>query len=225
MKTKLIGCLSTKNEVAYLTSSLPIDYEFLDFNLHGFPEKLHKHLQSRINASQEYDQIILTYSRCSNMLVGLRSQSAALIVPRTHDCISLLLGSDERRQALSKKNLGTYYFSPGWLDYGRDPYQEYQEYLAKFGLKRADFLIRTLYGRYSEAVFINTYGSRDTDKYRERVWKIAAFFNWKVREVKGNLGLLRDIVNRRINSASLYVPPGKEITLEDILGGTLCRSI
>ena len=71
MKTKLIGCLSTKNEVAYLTSSLPIDYEFLDFNLHGFPEKLHKHLQSRINASQEYDQIILTYSRCSNMLVGL----------------------------------------------------------------------------------------------------------------------------------------------------------
>ena len=225
MKTKLIGCPSTKNEVVYLTSSLQIDYEFIEFNLHGFPKKLHKQLQNSINASQEYDQIIITYSRCSNILLGLLSQSAPLIVPGTHDCISLLLGSDERRQALSKKNLGTYYFSPGWLDYGRDPYQEYQEYVARFGSKQAVFLIKTLYGRYSEAVFINTYDSMDTDKYRERVWKIAAFFEWKVSEVKGNLSLLQDIINGRINSASLYIPPGKPIILEDILGGLLCRSI
>lgn len=218
MKTKLIGCLSTKHETARLTSSLPIDCEFLDFNLHGVPEKLHTELQNRIDASQEYDRIILTYSRCSNMLLGLQSPSASLVIPRTHDCISLLLGSDERRQALSAKNISTYFFSPGWLDYGRDPVQEYQEYVARFGLKQAGFLIRSLYGRYSEALFINTCESMGADKYRERVRQIAVFFEWNVSEVNGDLGLLRDIVNGRINSAILQVQPGKTISLECISG-------
>jgi hypothetical protein len=219
MNIKLIGCLSTKKEIEYLCSSLPIEYEFLAFDLHGVPKKLHAALQKKIDECQQYDLIILTYSRCSNMIIGLVSHSTPLLLPVTHDCIALLLGSDERRAALVRKNPGAYYFSPGWLDYGRTPYEEYQEYVAQFGEIKAKYLIETLYGQYNEAVFINTCSWLDLNKYREQVQEIAKFFGWKVSEVNGDLTLLGDIVNGNATSASIIVPPGKVITAEDIPGG------
>jgi len=161
IKIKLIGCESTMNEVRSLGNPETMDYEFLDFNYHGKPDLLHVRLQEIINQSQEYDLIITTYSRCSNVVVGLLSQRVPLLMPRTHDCISLLLGSNERQLKLLKENPGTYYFSRGWLDNGRTPYAEYLEYVDRFGQERATDLIEMLYGSYNKAVLIVTLGTKD----------------------------------------------------------------
>lgn len=224
MNAKLIGCPSTKKEIEYLGSSLCLDCEFLDFNLHAEPNKLRDELQKKIHENQHYDLIILTYSRCSDMIVGLASPTAPLLLPGTHDCISLLLGSDERRYKLSDRNPGSYYFSPGWLDYGRNPYEEYQEYVDRFGEKDANYLIQTLYGQYNEAVFIDTCDFTNKDTYLNKVKEIASFFGWRVSEVKGDLGLLKSLINGLITPAVIYVPPGKIVTLADIPGRSPCKS-
>lgn len=214
MKIKLIGCLSTKNEVLALGLSSHIDCEFMDFALHAFPDQLHKELQQKIDASQEYDLIILTYGRCSHAVEGLVSATVPMVLPNTHDCISLLLGSDLRRQELSKLNPAVYYFSQGWLEYGRDPYAEYQEYVDKYGKANAAYLINALYGTYQEAVFIRTDCEEDKlEQYRQKVREIAEFFGWKVSEVKGNLALLNAVVNRQQYPGVIQVAPGLPIVL------------
>ena len=113
IKIKLIGCDFTRNEVCSLVNPETMDCEFLDSNFHGKPKLLHLRLQEIIDQSQHYDLIIMTYSRCSNVVVGLLSQRVPLLLPRTYDCISLLLGSNERQLKLLKENPGTYYFSRG----------------------------------------------------------------------------------------------------------------
>ncbi|MHB8075504.1 DUF1638 domain-containing protein [Desulfosporosinus fructosivorans] len=167
-----------------------MDNEFLDFNYHGKPDLLHVRLQEIIDQSQDYELIITTYSRCSNVVVGLLSKRVPLLLLKTHDCISLLLGSNERQLSLLKENPGTYYFSRGWLDYGRTPYAEYLEYVDRYGQKKATDLIKMLYGNYNKAVLIVTLGTKDIDKYREKVCQIADLFGWDVGEEEGDLRLL-----------------------------------
>lgn len=216
MKIKLIGCASTMNEVRYLGLSENMEAEYLDFNLHGTPAKLHEKLQEIINQSQDFDLIILTYSRCSNAVVGLVSPQVPLIFPTTHDCIGVLLGSHDRYMDFFQNNHSVYYFSQGWLDHARTPYEEYLEYEEKYGKENAKSLIDTLYGSYKKAVFIKTPGIEDIEVYREKLKKIADFFNWETYEVEGSLDLLSALLQGKEGKDIIRIEPGVKVT-EDLL--------
>ena len=55
----------------------------------------------------EYDAILLGYCLCSNGIVGLSSRKVPLIIPRGHDCITLLLGSREKYQEYFNTHRGS----------------------------------------------------------------------------------------------------------------------
>ncbi|WP_407313516.1 DUF1638 domain-containing protein [Desulfosporosinus sp. SB140] len=219
MSIKLIGCQSTMNEIRALGISQELDCEFLDYSFHARPDKLHIKLQEIINESQSYELIILTYSRCSNSVLGLVSPNVPLLLPATHDCIGLMLGSTARHMELFKENPLTYYFSQGWLDYGRTPLAEFLEYKARYGEEKALKLIRTLYGSYQKAVFICTPGIKNLERYRQKVREIADFFNWEVEEIEGDVNLLHSVVQGIKVPESIYVEVGQPITLELLAGG------
>lgn len=219
MRIKLIGCQSTMNEVRELGVSQEIDCEFLDYSFHARPDKLHSKLQEIINRSQDYELIILTYSRCSNSVLGLVSPKVPLLLPATHDCIGLMLGSSARHMDLFKENSLRYYFSQGWLDYGRSPLEEYFEYKSSYGEKKAQKLIKILYGNYQKAVFINTPGIKDPESYRQKVREIADFFNWEVEEIEGDLKLLQSLIQGLEVPEAIYAKAGQPITLELLTGG------
>ena len=219
MRMKLIGCQSTMNEIQAQGLNQGMDCEFLDYSFHARPDKLHNKIQKIINESQEYDLIILTYGRCSNSMLNLLSPRVPLLFPATHDCIGLMLGSNTRHMELFKENSLTYYFSQGWLDYGRTPLAEYLEYEVKYGKKKALKLIKALYGSYQKAIFIITAGINDLDRYREKVREIADFFGWEVGEIKGDIRLLTSVVKGIKVPESIYVEAGQVITLETLAGG------
>ncbi|MFZ5642491.1 MAG: DUF1638 domain-containing protein [Bacillota bacterium] len=212
MKIKLIGCHSTMNEVRWLGADSEADCVFLDYSFHARPDKLHRKLQEIINESQDYDLIILTYSRCSNSVIGLVSPNVPLLFPATHDCIGLMLGSNARHMKMFKKSPATYYFSQGWLDYGRTPYAEFLEYRERYGENKAKKIINALYGRYKKAVLIITPGMKDIDNYRLQVKEIADFFGWEAGEVEGDLNLLKSVLNGYGTLETVYVKPGKPVT-------------
>jgi len=219
LRMKLIGCQSTMNEIQTQGLNQGMDSEFLDYSFHARPDKLHNKLQEIINESQDYDLIILTYGRCSNSMLGLISPQVPLLFPGTHDCIGLMLGSTTRHMELFKENSLTYYFSQGWLDYGRTPLAEYLEYEVKYGEKKALKLIKALYGSYRKAIFITTPGINDLERYRQKVQEIADFFNWEVREIEGDIRLLSSVVKGIKVPESIYVEAGQVITLEMLEGG------
>lgn len=214
MKIKVIGCASSMNEVKWLNPDISSDCEFLDYSYHANPAKLHVKLQELINESQEYDQIIITFGRCSNAVMGLVSPQVPLILPKTHDCIGLLLGSNKVFTEIFRQNPGTYYFSQGWLDYGRNPYQEYLEYKDKYGLEKAKKLINNLYGQYKKAVLIITDGMKDVNFYRQKVKNIAKFFDWQVSEIEGDLNLLSSLISGKGQQDIVFVKPGIKVTAE-----------
>jgi len=214
MKIKLIGCASTMNEVRWLGIPENTDCEYLDFDMHGNPAKLHDKLQEIIDRSQDYDLIILTYSRCSHLLIDLVSPKVPLVFPNTHDCIGLLLGSNDRHMSFNNANSGVYYFSQGWLSYGKTPYAEYLEYVKKYGEENARNLIDALYGGYKKAVLIITPGMENIDGYREKMKSIADFFGWETAEVEGDLGLLEALIKGKKHPDLIIIPPGVRVSEE-----------
>lgn len=213
MKIKLIGCDSTKDEVlALAVGMIDLDCEFLDYSFHANPTRLHERLQELIDENQDANLIVLTYGRCSKAIVGLCSPHVPLLVPTTHDCIGLLLGSNQRHLQIFKEDPAVYFFSRGWLDYGRTPLEEYMNYVEKYGEEKARGIIQTLYGRYRTALFIVDPQMRAVDTYRERVREVASFFGWQVREIHSELSLLAALVSGTLVQGTILVKPGEQVT-------------
>ncbi|MCX7922005.1 MAG: DUF1638 domain-containing protein [Clostridia bacterium] len=234
VKLKVIACDVLNREISYLASQSRcfVDVTFLRQGLHCTPSKLAKAVQEEIDRANQgfpynnyggepdYDYIVVGYGLCSNGIVGISSEKIPLVIPKAHDCITLLLGSRKRYKEWFDKNPGTYWFSRGWIERGAQPSEEryralYDEYLAKYGKEDAEYLVSTEKGwleDYSKAVFINWSFLGNSDYYRQFTERSAQYFNWSYTLVNGDFMLLNKILNGTFDQKEvLVVPPGKKV--------------
>ena len=139
---KLIGCEILFREICHCASISEnvVDLEFMPKGLHDIgEEKMSARLQERIDAvdTDKYEAILLCYGLCNYGTKGLQS-SLPIVLPRAHDCITLLMGSKERYKDYFFGNPGTLFMSSGWIERARDPEEVENSVTAKFGM-RGDF--------------------------------------------------------------------------------------
>ncbi len=92
----MIACKVFQNLIEpYLPAELASQITFLDYGLHTVPKKLRLAVQEQIDAVATPSLIVLGYGLCGNGLDGIRAGVHTLLIPRTDDCIALLLGSHE----------------------------------------------------------------------------------------------------------------------------------
>lgn len=231
MKIKLIACEVLLREFCRAISESPhaVSVEFCPIGLHQTPEKLHEALQKAIDETDSsYDAICLGYGLCSRGTAGLAAGEIQLVIPRAHDCITLLMGSKEIYQKEFFANPGTYYYSSGWVERSEgtmdqsgilsakdlDREKRFQEYLEKYGEDNARYLIETEENwlkHYSRACFINL-GIGQTETYREFTQRIAQEHGWEYSEIAGDGRLFKQLLEGDWNSEDfLIVPPHHEI--------------
>ncbi|MBC2726291.1 MAG: DUF1638 domain-containing protein [Desulfosporosinus sp.] len=188
-------------------------YELLPYALHREPKKLNLELQARIDEDQDHDTLLFGYGLCSNGVVNLHSEKHTLVIPRVHDCISLLLGSRQIYQEEFEKCPGTIYLSKGWIDQGGDPKAEYEKYSEKYGEENARYIIDTEYHNYKRLVFIDTeVGDRATlINYSKQA---ADFMGAKFVEKKGSCQLLERLVTGDWGKDFVVIPPKMMVTQE-----------
>src|SRR6202000_2644156 len=98
MRLMLIGCGLLLRELsdAIVRSPHLVDARFLPAGLHDTGAKsMRQRLQQEIDTieTSDYDSIVLGYALCGMGMAGLRAPSIPLVLPRAHDCITLLMGS------------------------------------------------------------------------------------------------------------------------------------
>ena len=71
---------------------------------------------------------MLGYSLCGNGLERINAGQHFLLIPRTDDCIAILLGFYQAYRPEMDKESGTYYLSKGWLEAGTNPLAENRAY-------------------------------------------------------------------------------------------------
>jgi Protein of unknown function (DUF1638) len=96
---KLIACNVFMREACWAIAQSPhiIDVEFTELGEHSRPENLRQIIQARIdaveNGPKQYEAILLLFGLCGNSTVGVQARKTPLVLPRAHDCCTILLGS------------------------------------------------------------------------------------------------------------------------------------
>ncbi|MFW5859433.1 MAG: DUF1638 domain-containing protein [Planctomycetota bacterium] len=190
----------------------------LEQGLHNEPDRLREQLQATVDAVEDRcpqaDAVALAYGLCSRGLVGLRSQRLPLVVPQVHDCISLLLGSAERYVAEMAAHPGTYWYSPGWNRHGDPPGPERMArvratYAAEYGEDNADYLMASLehwVHDYDRAVYVHQ-DTGDTAADAALTRRAAEHFGWSYQSLRGDPGLLYDLVTGRWDASRFCIAP------------------
>lgn len=224
--TAIILCRVLELEIEHFVarSDHVVHIERLEQGLHNEPRKLHQRVQAcidQIEQRSEITNIVLGYGLCSRGVEGLRTRRCTLIVPRAHDCITLLLGDKSRYQQYVAKHPGTYWYSPGWIQHHLPPGPQrhaakYREYCEKYGEDNAQFLMETeshWHDNYDRATYIDV-GIGRTEQDVQFTRDCATWLGWEFDQQQGDPDLIRELVEGPWDDARfLTVPPGKTVRM------------
>ncbi len=201
---KLVACRTLEDE---LLSVIPegMDYEFLEYSLHDTPEILKQKLGEVFAADTDHDTILLGYGLCSNSVLGISSSRHRLVIPRVHDCISLLLGSRAKYDEEFAKVPATYYLSKGWIKQKGDPYSAYLKNCDLYGEEMAKEFTAMLYANYQRVAYIHTTEQEASDIDYSR--KVANFLDVGFEELYGNMDMFKALVSGEWDDRFIIVEP------------------
>ena len=124
MLLKLICCNVFQREASWCIARSPhiIDPEYTELGEHSRSERLRQIIQGKIDAAEScgkaYDAILLLFGLCGNAAVGLQTRKTRLVIPRAHDCCTILLGSRGRFVKEFGDAPSTPFSSAGYLERG-----------------------------------------------------------------------------------------------------------
>ena len=193
MNIKVIACEVMQAEIEKLMPIPERDFEFVSMDFHLYPQKLKVELQRLIDASQNYQKIILAFGLCGGAANGLISKTSELIIPRVHDCISIFMCSDICRACDFQSEIGTFYLSNGWMITEKSILADYRRIYDRLGEKKAKRMLEKMYDGYKKVLFIET-SAEPKDEVIEQSREIAKLFEAEYVTVKGESGFIEKII-------------------------------
>lgn len=234
MRYKLLCCKILEREVARISCNCKnvIDVTMLRQKLHDRPSHLMQVLQEEIDMIEQgshrysnhtelsdYDAILLGYGLCSEAVVGLHSHKYMLVIPRVHDCVTLLMGDRKKYIEYYRKNAGTFYYWADCLELmglAKDSRYEarYYWYLNRYHgnekkAKKALEKERMLLDSYQKAAYIS-WPELSFPEYAKEVQQYASHRGWNYEEIEGSARYLCDLLNGNWDEERfLVIPPGE----------------
>jgi len=229
-KYKLLTCAVLYRECYFCASKANnfIDVQIIEQGLHDIgSEKMSSRLQQEIDKiePEKYEAILLGYGLCNNGIVGLKSE-LPMVIPRGHDCITILLGSKEKYQQYFDANPGTFFQSAGWIEQAKDNLSnpesttrkmgmaQYDEYVKEYGEEYAKYIVESLGGglnHYEKLTYIDTKVG-EQNKLKQHAKENARENNWKYVEMNGSKNLLLKMMDGDWSEDEfLVIQPGETI--------------
>lgn len=134
MRLKVIIPQSMATELNCLQTQCKnvLDVTYLQYGDHENPDDLRGALQACIDitdqSGENYDAIVLAYGLCGDGICGVKSTRFPLVVPRAHDCATLVLGSHARYRKIFEEDDSSFLFAPGWLQHGTNAAALFERY-------------------------------------------------------------------------------------------------
>ena len=211
--TKVIACATVIEEMLPLMPR-GFEYQKMEFGLHTEPDKLRKALQEAIDQSDpRQTTILLGYGLCSRAVVGLKSDTRRLVIPKVDDCISVFLGSDAEYKVQQRTQPGTLYQTKGWIEADKS-LNGLPDMVKRYGEARAKAIFKQMLKNYTRLVFINT-GNYELEHYRGLSRQRASELVLKYEEIQGSNRLIEKLLYGPWDEEFVVAEPGRALTFLD----------
>lgn len=243
MRIRCLSCEALARMVYYCAALSPniVDVEIVRLGLHNTPPYLRDTLQARIDDLEGagYDAIVLGYGLCGKSTFGLKAGQIPVVIPRAHDCITLFLGGRNRYREEFERQPGTYWYaldyiqrredggtvlSLGASDFANDLQKTYEEYVERFGVDNAQYLMSVMGAwqkHYQRAVYVDV-GVGDGSLAEDLARHDAREHGWVFEKMEGNLLLVRKLLFGEWDDDFLVLQPGEHVGMtfdEQIIHG------
>ena len=168
----MIACNTLRTEIEHVAAAHGVERRtvWLESKLHNVPANLKEKLQKSLDDVEDADRVLLGFGNCGNVVQGLVAGDFEIVIPRLDDCISLVMGSQMRREQYSRDNRAMY-LTDGWMDTGHNLIDEYQSAVDQYGEEEAEDIFGMMYVHYETMAYLDT-GLYDVGGLMERTRSI-----------------------------------------------------
>jgi hypothetical protein len=232
LRLKLISCNVFQRESSWCIARSPhvIDSDYTELGEHARSAGLRQLIQARIDATEAsgiaYDAILLLFGLCGNATVGLQARHTQLVIPRAHDCCTILLGSRGKFTEHFGTAPSTPFSSAGYLERGNYFLRtnddgtagvkigdSYKALVEKFGEEDAKYIWAEMNPAHGDekAVFIDLPQTSHLG-YAEQFQAKAAAAGKQPVHLQGDIRLIENLIHGNWDAKEyLIAPPGTAI--------------
>jgi hypothetical protein len=211
MKSVILSCPTLKKELlaALAANNADIPVHFMPYKLHGDLKFLHEYVQSMIDSFGNVDRIYICTTGCGGGTIGIKATTAELVLPRTRDCLDILLSGDNLKRD-DRRNLRDIYYTASWMDFSKNSEIDYDKLVANRGKEEAEEFLRKLYKGFKDFYIIDT-GCYDVQEVRDYLAPLMKVLDTEIKEVKGEYKVLHKMVTHQIDEDFVIVPQGEAV--------------
>lgn len=206
MNTIILSCPTLKGELlaALKQANNNSPVYFLPKELHSSPDKLREYLQDFINRLYNVDRVVICTSGCGGGTTGLVASTAELIIPKTRDCVDILLSDPDATKDNRKRRV---YMTKSWYEYHQESSLNLEKLIAAKGKEEAEKFIRTLYKGFEEFYIVDT-GTYDIQEIIDGLTPFIEVLGGKFTIIKGGYAVLHQIAQESYGQRFLVIPKG-----------------
>lgn len=214
MEELILACPTLRRELLAIFAGKEIPLRFLPGRLHRDPQELRAYLQETLQTLKDIRRVYLCPSGCGGGTAGLQAGEAELVIPRTRDCLDILL-SGEKLSAL-KRDIRGVFMTASWAAYTKNSEIDYDRVIARMGKEAGRDYLRRLYRPIRDFYLIDT-GCYDLRPVEAYVAPLAELVEASVTVVPGPCGILHKMAAGRIDEDFLILSPGETVPKDGFL--------
>ncbi|WP_293728866.1 DUF1638 domain-containing protein [uncultured Phascolarctobacterium sp.] len=217
-KRLICSCITLQKELEQTIAKIGFDgkVRYLDVALHSDPQKMHQTLQKIIDDNTEAEEIIICVSGCGKATCDLQASTCNLAVPRTMDCIDVLLtGSGIKRPD------GAIFITKSWMNFMKNSSIDYMKLVREQGKDAAEAYLKKLYHGFTDFYIIDT-GTYDLNEVEAYIMPLVKLLEGTLTRLPGPYKVLEKLVSGNYDESVIFIPKGGMLSIHEFDGLRPC---
>ncbi len=217
-KRKIYACITLQKELENTIAKIGFagKVNYLSPELHSNPQKMHQTLQKIIDENTDAEEIVICVSGCGKATCDLKATTCNLAVPRTMDCIDVLLtGSGIKRPD------GAIFITKSWMNFMKNSTLDYETLVKERGQDEAETFLKQIYKGFTDFYIIDT-GTYALQEVEDYIMPLVKLLEGTLTRLPGPYKVLEKLVSGNYDDSVIVIPKGGTLSIHEFDGLRPC---
>ena len=163
---------------------------YLPLKYHVAPKEMAVELQRIIDSLSNVDEVLVCVSGCGGSTKDLKATTADIIIPKTRDCIDILLSNQEGKIVRDKNGI---FFTDNWLEFFKESPMAFEKLVKEYGKEEAKEKFRQIYKGFEHFYIVDT-GAYNVEEVKAHLKPLVDILKGELTIVKGRYEILRKMI-------------------------------